>query len=838
MAIKASFAQRVQLAQETRKRFVAEAGRAMVELATVVQERLTALMNEAAPSREMQSRRDAWTSYQSRRAAWLDATLKAWQVALQPAVITPRKVLEDGLELLGNEVMENKIIASRLVLGVMDKVSAELDDLLLRIKYLEGKDALEGTEILHPDVLLLLLVEQWVKAGMTQGDWLMVHELVLKLLTERLKQAYALGNEFLIKQGVLPTIELKDRVKRVAKAAPRAGPSSAQTPLERPSGRDSAPGGYYADTEWQGGPGGSSGAQRSTSQGGQTPPRPGGAFGGRLGWSNEAGSAGNPDASSARPAGSPHEASVTSGPGQQATARHSSGYGSASDETRMMTSSTPMARARSRAMGVMGQLKRLLIGSGGTDFEATEYQPPTPSLAAAIAVRSRPVGAYAGSESVVEDYSPAGVARVAGELRQRSVELKNKAQTKSEKATIEIVALMFQAILQEVRIPPSVRVWFARLQMPVLRVALAEPDFFGTLDHPARQLIDRMGSCVMGFDASGINGSALELEIKRVVQVIEQYPETGKRVYQLVYEEFQKFLAQFLTGKATTQKLVNVAQQVEQKETLTIQYTIEMRNMLKDMPVRDEIREFLFKVWAEVLAMAAVRNGPQHPQTLELKKSATDLVWSASAKPIRSDRARVIQELPQLLQRLRAGMTLLGVAAAEQEAHIKTVSDTLADAFLSKTQAIAPEQIQAMAERLARLEDFVSDESMADLPLDAQSIELLLGIDASTIDVVTDGGSKPTAAMLAWAQELQLGAWFTLDHNGRMAQVQYVWRSERKHLNLFASTDGHSYLVQAGRLAAYLQAGLLLPQDEETLTVRATRDALGKLQANPERLLG
>jgi len=132
----------------------------------------------------------------------------------------------------------------------------------------------------------------------------------------------------------------------------------------------------------------------------------------------------------------------------------------------------------------------------------------------------------------------------------------------------------------------------------------------------------------------------------------------------------------------------------------------------------------------------------------------------------------------------------------------------------------------------------VSDEGVGDLPLDAESIELMLGIDASTIDVVADGGSKPTAAMLAWAQELQLGSWFTLDHNGRLAQVQFVWRSDRKHLNLFASTDGHSYLIQAGRLAAYLQAGLLLPLEEETLTVRATRDALVKLEANPERLLG
>ena len=507
----------------------------------------------------------------------------------------------------------------------------------------------------------------------------------------------------------------------------------------------------------------------------------------------------------------------------------------------MLTAVTPLARARGRALGVMGQLKRLLVGRTGNEDGFTSSPQglgASPGLAAALAVRPpRGADVYQGGGTVFEEYTPAGVARVANRLREQTTELKKKAETKSEKATIEIVALMFQAILQEDRIPPGIRVWFARLQMPVLRVALEEPDFFGTLDHPARQLIDRMGSCCMGFDASGVQGGSLETEIKRVVQVIEQYPETGKRVYQLVYEEFQKFLAKFLTEKSSTQRVVGVAQQVEQKETLTIQYTIEMRNMLKDMPVREEIREFLFKVWADVLAVAAVRKGPQHADTLELKKSATDLVWAASAKPNRNDRARVIADLPKLLQRLRAGMTLLGLPAAAQDVHLKTVSDTLADAFMSKTQAIPQAQIEAMAMRLANLEDFVSEDGMGDLPLDADSIEIMLGIDASTIDVVADGGSKPTAAMLAWAQELQLGSWFTLDHNGRVTQVQFAWRSERKHLNLFASIAGHSFLIQAGRLAAYLQAGLLLPQEEETLTVRATRDALAKLEANPQRLL-
>jgi len=70
-----------------------------------------------------------------------------------------------------------------------------------------------------------------------------------------------------------------------------------------------------------------------------------------------------------------------------------------------------------------------------------------------------------------------------------------------------------------------------------------------------------------------------------------------------------------------------------------------------------------------------------------------------------------------------------------------------------------------------------------------------------------------------------------------VSQVQFVWRSDRKQLHLFASADGRSFLIQAGRLAAYLQAGLLVPAEEETLTVRATREALAKLDANPERLL-
>jgi hypothetical protein len=262
-----------------------------------------------------------------------------------------------------------------------------------------------------------------------------------------------------------------------------------------------------------------------------------------------------------------------------------------------------------------------------------------------------------------------------------------------------------------------------------------------------------------------------------------------------------------------------------------------MRNLLSDMPMREEIRTFLFKTWAEVLAVANLRDGAKDPLTLALKKTATDLVWSASAKPNRADRTKVIQGLPALLQRLRQGLTLLGVAGPEQDIHIKIISDTLADAFLSKTEAIPQARIDAMAERLASLEEFVLDEATGDLPLDPGSIEMMLGMDAASITVVVDGDAKPSPEVLAWAYELQPGTWFTLDHNTQIKPVQFAWRSARKQLFLFAAMDGSCYLIQARRLGVYLQAGLLKPQEEEALTQRATREALVKIDANPERLL-
>lgn len=523
-----------------------------------------------------------------------------------------------------------------------------------------------------------------------------------------------------------------------------------------------------------------------------------------------------------------------------------SAYAPLADETRLMTrSGAPAGESASAAaeQQVANRLGRMLAREvpGFTDTAKMGASAPVgEGLAAALGQAQQGVQrrAQQWQDDAAGSADEAAITpRMMEELQARKQALKRAAETPIQRATIEIVALLFQSILTEERIPASIRVWFARLQMPVLRVAVSEQDFFATVDHPARRLIDRMGACVMGFDASGtVVGQPLETEVKRVVQVVEAYPDTGRRVFQTVLSEFERFLEHyFKTDNAASAKAVSLAQQVEQRETLAIQYTIELRKMLNEMPVQEGVRQFLFQVWADVMAVTAVRHGAHSDATKAMRAAAADLVWSASAKVSREERSSVIQRLPPLLKKLREGMESAGVEATKREEQVKSLNESLAAAFSAKAAAIPAERFEELREQLEALEELLPD--AADVALDQTLMLDLSGAGAEGLEVVSEGGSMPTPAMLAWARELQVGSWYMLEHGGKSESAQLAWQGMHRHLSLFVTATGQCYLFEQQRLASYLQAGLLLPAQDESLTVRATRTALAKLDQDPSRLL-
>jgi hypothetical protein len=811
------------LASQARRLYTEELVKGLVGLVQTAMDGARTLLDKPCEHAVFQRRRDLMQGLMTGAQAWhrgivagLRKVLMQGVSASRPGDLPPPGTRSGAtstggapLSLVSDDTIELEIVTSRLALAIMDRASWEFADLRSRIAHLEQRSELDPHDMLRAHVLARIVFESWLAAGLTLEGWRELQPVLHEEFALLVEESYHETNRWLVGQRVLPEVDLRPFIRR------------SRTHPNAPLG-------------WQAGTG-----MMPMATGG-VPSQAASGYGPGSGASGGYGMA---------PGGAALPEAYEAADGRARGAGPMTGLGSVGEETRLMTRATPLTRSRENAEALLGRLNRLIgrqvpefavsTRSQGLPRVAAPAGPVSPGLARAIETAQQGIRQRLAPST--ERGEPMVTAPVMlEELHQRKQALKKAAATPEERATIEIVALLFQSILTEERIPASVRVWFARLQMPVLRVAVSEPDFFATIDHPARRLIDRMGACVMGFDSATGAGTgvseALEREIKRIVQVVEAYPDTGRRVFQTVLTEFEKFLEHwFKNENEVTRKGVSLAQQVEQRETLAIQYTIELRRMLAEVPVQEGVRQFLFHIWADVLATAAVRYGGQGDTTKVLKRAAADLIWSASAKVTREERAEVIRRLPPLLKSLREGMAAAGIDAARQDEQIQLLNNSLAAAFTARAAVIPDDRLRQMMERLETLEELLPDQEQVDI--DESMVLDLSGHQGGELEVVLDGGSMPSPAMVAWARELQVGSWYMLDRGGRNEAVQLAWHGLRKQLSLFVTRGGRCVLFQQHRLASYLQAGLLLPAQDEALTVRATRSALAKLDVDASRLL-
>ena len=741
------------LATQARRVYLEALVRGMTPLVAAIGQGATHLLSQGATHAVMMARRDAVQAWQKLGPNWQMAVVGALRHAAvhgvadharehEPTVLASAQ--SQKMSLVDDSTIEREITSSRLSLVMMDRATWEFTDLRTRMQALEAHDDLEPLDLLRAHVVARIALDAWTRVGLDTHVWQLLHHELHEEFAQLISEAYHETNRWLIAQKVLPEVDLRPFIRRTAQAARDAAAAAGGAPIVPPA---------------------VTAAPASTAATGLAP----------LTVPSGSGELPRSRASS--------QADEVMAQLQRVLARHVPGF----PVTKSQVPARPGAGKPSLA-GMGGAPGTEAGGVKPSLADAAPVTPGSPRLIGAIkhaqeSLQRRPAASGNGA-AVGGDTGGHSAPRQLEEIGARNQAfkqvLKQAASNPAERATIEIVAMMFQSILTEERIPASVRVWFARLQMPVLRVAVSEPDFFAAADHPARRLIDRMGACVMGFNTAQNTGpgaerasnDALEREIKRVVQVVEAYPDTGRRVFATVLTEFEKFLDHYFENENQASKRgVSLAQQVEQRETLAIQYTIELRKMLSEVPVQDGVRDFLFHVWADVLAVTAVRSGAQADVTKSMKRAAADLIWSASAKSSREERAEVIRRLPPLLKTLRDGMSHAGLAIDKQDEHVRQLNNALAAAFTAKTAAIPRERLDELMDQLETLEAMLPEDIEGDSHVDEMLVRDLSGHESDGMEVVAEGGSAPTPAMVAWARELQVGGWFMLDYRGRNEQV-------------------------------------------------------------------
>lgn len=148
-------AQYAALSRQARAVFVEQAVKLLGELSTGIGTRLSTLFEQSTNAREAQDRRDAMIAYQQGQAKWLEGTDRAWKNASGTNNYTSSTKLPAlNLELIGNEVVESKILSSRLAMRMLDKSGSDWGDLQIRMRLLDGIEELEKQMYCAPKLAL------------------------------------------------------------------------------------------------------------------------------------------------------------------------------------------------------------------------------------------------------------------------------------------------------------------------------------------------------------------------------------------------------------------------------------------------------------------------------------------------------------------------------------------------------------------------------------------------------------------------------------------------------------------------------------------------------------
>ncbi len=419
-------------------------------------------------------------------------------------------------------------------------------------------------------------------------------------------------------------------------------------------------------------------------------------------------------------------------------------------------------------------------------------------------------------------------------LRQiRSTPLASESQP-LDALTIDIVSMLFDAIFNDPDLPATLRAEIARLQIPVLKVALMDKSFFSNKKHPARQLLDAIASSGLGRNQA--DEPRLTAAIRPIVDDVVAGFETDIEIFSA---QLQK-LDELLQGEEARarDRTARAADRLAQRERQGLAYArvgAEIESRIRDGAVPGLVADFLSRNWRHVLVAAFAGGGEDGTTWIEDLETMDNLVWSVAPKPSPEERNRLLATIPHLLKKLRAGLESADLQDAwdpfftqlirlhVDALHKEPSADeppppTAIDSPVNQPPALLPVPVPTSATATPGLKTLELVDMSSEIEYRPQ--------EPPPEPAVPAGGSGDRHLQLA--QSLAVGAWVEFQSiRGTRKTLRLSWVSDFRGVFLFTNRQGENALTLAATsLADHLREGRARVLSQDRLTDRAVAQVL------------
>lgn len=385
---------------------------------------------------------------------------------------------------------------------------------------------------------------------------------------------------------------------------------------------------------------------------------------------------------------------------------------------------------------------------------------------------------------------------------------------------VDAVAMLFDVVFDEAAIPDRLKAQIGRLQIPVLKAAILDREFFSQARHPVRRMLDAIAQLAVHLPDTDAGNARLDAVAAIVSRVIDNF-DKDLEVFSSAADELEAMgdeldAAAETSAETSLQPDIDEIKQAERAELAPVVVHDLINRALQDQEVPDTVREFLRRDWGRLLGNDYIREGEQGAHFNSHVETMRELVWSVQAKPDMDARLMLVRILPGLLKRLREGVTELDLPQKLTENFFATLVILHANAVRPNAQPVPLPEIPAeeMAALLAEPAAEAPATPRVDLP-DEPAVE----------DEFTER-----------AHALNKGDWVEFHYeDGTFRWARLGWVSHIRNTYLFADQDGlNSFSISLNRLADKLRRGEAVIVERRSIT----ESALGKLMKKFRQKLG
>ena len=422
----------------------------------------------------------------------------------------------------------------------------------------------------------------------------------------------------------------------------------------------------------------------------------------------------------------------------------------------------------------------------------------------------------------------------------------------SDDDIINLVALLFEFILDDRNLAAPMKALLGRLQIPLLKVAVIDKRLFSSSGHPARKLLNELATAALGWnESSDLDKDPLYQKIDQLVhRVLNEFiDDVG--LFDELLADFSEFVVKENHRAELIEQRTREAEEgagKAQRSKAVVAYVLNEKAVGKRLP--KVVIELLREGWSNYMLVTHLREGVESAQWDDAIQAVDDLLWSVQVRPGTDDSKKLLKRLPGLLKRLRQGLNDAAVnkttmrtwftglqrihlAAMRSDANKPEpiVTGVPSNLVLGKTEAddtVADETAKASQQEALATEQKVAE--VVALTETSQDSPLIIDDPSLTeppVEEVTE-----VDEFVEMADSLRIGAWVELgeqDSERQRVKLAAIVRATGKYI--FVNRIGMKVAERMRTdLIEEMKAGLVAVLDNAHLFDRALESVISGLR--------